>query len=106
MACAYSLDIKVPFLNYMSIIAEKAGAVHVRVGGNTQETAFVVDSLPDGGIIEKNKEDASNPVRTKSYSRDLEKTSSTRTDLLPDVHAHSCAHSRPAIHASKHLLAR
>ena len=63
MACAYSLDIKVPFLNYMSIIAEKAGAVHVRVGGNTQETAFVVPSLADGKMIEKDKEDASNPVR-------------------------------------------
>ena len=53
----------VPFLNFMSIIAERAGAVHVRVGGNTQETAFMVDSLADGRIMEKNKEDASNPVR-------------------------------------------
>ena len=96
MACAYSLDIKVPFLNYMSIIAEKAGAVHVRVGGNTQETAFVVDSLPDGGIIEKNKEDASNPVRTISHSRDSEKTSSTRTDpLLPTRHPRPFSHSLP-----------
>ena len=50
-------------MNYMSIIAEKAGAVNVRVGGNTQETAFVVDSLADGKMIEKDKEDASNPVR-------------------------------------------
>ncbi|TFK83593.1 glycoside hydrolase family 79 protein [Polyporus arcularius HHB13444] len=57
-------DLKVPFLNYMSIIAEKAGSVHVRVGGNTQETAFVVPSLDDGKIIEKNKEDASNPTST------------------------------------------
>ena len=46
----------------MSIIAEKAGAVNVRVGGNTQETAFVVGSLADGKMIEKDKEDASNPV--------------------------------------------
>ena len=61
-ACAYSLDIKVPFLNYMSIIAEKAGAVHVRVGGNTQDTAYMVDELPDGRFLEKNQEDASNPV--------------------------------------------
>ena len=53
-----------PFLNYMSIIAEKAGAVHVRVGGNTQETAFVVHSLADGKMIEKDKEDATNPVRS------------------------------------------
>ncbi|PIL25782.1 hypothetical protein GSI_11532 [Ganoderma sinense ZZ0214-1] len=48
----------------MSIIAEKAGAVNVRVGGNTQETAFVVNSLADGKMIEKDKEDASNPTST------------------------------------------
>lgn len=47
----------------MSIIASVAGEVHVRVGGNTQETAYMVDSLPDGKFLEKNKEDASNPVR-------------------------------------------
>ena len=52
----------VPFLNFMSIVAERAGAVHVRVGGNTQDTAYVVDSLPDGKFLEKNKEDSSNPV--------------------------------------------
>ncbi len=53
----------VPFLNLMSLIAQKAGAVHVRVGGNTQETAFLVDSFPDGGILEKDNGDKSNPVR-------------------------------------------
>ena len=52
----------VPFLNFMSIIAERAGGVHIRVGGNTQETAYMVDSLPDGKILEKDKEDATNPV--------------------------------------------
>ncbi|KAI0742962.1 hypothetical protein C8Q80DRAFT_945246 [Daedaleopsis nitida] len=48
----------------MSILADIAGSVHIRVGGNTQETAFVVDSLPDGAMIEKDKEDASNPTST------------------------------------------
>ena len=52
----------VPFLNFMSIIADKAGEVHVRVGGNTQDTAYMVDELPDGRFLEKNQEDASNPV--------------------------------------------
>ncbi len=49
----------------MSIIAEKAGEVHVRVGGNTQDTAYMVDSLPDGKFLDKNREDASNPVRSE-----------------------------------------
>ena len=47
----------------MAIMAERGGEVHIRVGGNTQETAVVVDSLPDGGIMEKDKENSSNPVR-------------------------------------------
>lgn len=47
----------------MSILAEKAGEVHVRVGGNTQEYAYFVDELPEGKFLLKNKEDARNPVR-------------------------------------------
>lgn len=58
-----SSALHVPFLNFMSILAEKAGEVHVRVGGNTQDYAYVVDSLPGGKFLEKNKEDTQNPVR-------------------------------------------
>lgn len=47
----------------MSIINERAGGVHIRVGGNTQETAVFVESLADGAMIEKDKGDATNPVR-------------------------------------------
>ncbi|KAH9850912.1 hypothetical protein C2E23DRAFT_734171 [Lenzites betulinus] len=54
----------VPFLNLMSLIVQRVGAVHVRVGGNTQDTAYMVDSFPDGRILEKDKEDASNPTYT------------------------------------------
>ncbi|KAI0772366.1 glycoside hydrolase family 79 protein [Trametes elegans] len=54
----------VPFLNLMNIVAQRAGAVHIRVGGNTQETAYIVDHLDDGKMMEKNKEDASNPTST------------------------------------------
>ncbi|KAI0631504.1 hypothetical protein C8Q77DRAFT_1159286 [Trametes polyzona] len=63
----------VPFLNLMALMVERAGAVHVRVGGNTQETAFMVDSFPDGRIMEKNKEDASNPTSTPvlAFTADL-----------------------------------
>ncbi|OJT10820.1 Beta-glucuronidase [Trametes pubescens] len=63
----------VPFLNLMALVVERAGAVHVRVGGNTQETASMVDSFPDGRILEKDKEDASNPTSTPvlDYTIDL-----------------------------------
>ncbi|PSR77479.1 hypothetical protein PHLCEN_2v7910 [Hermanssonia centrifuga] len=48
----------------MSIMRDRAGRVNIRVGGNTQETAVLVDSLPDGAMIEKDKADTSNPTQT------------------------------------------
>lgn len=47
----------------MSLIVERAGAVHIRVGGNTQEDAFIVNELSDGRILEKGPEDPNVPVR-------------------------------------------
>ena len=52
----------------MSLVAERAGRVHVRVGGNTQETARMVMSLPSGKAIEKQKVDTNNPVRPRLVS--------------------------------------
>ncbi|OSD00696.1 hypothetical protein PYCCODRAFT_1437022 [Trametes coccinea BRFM310] len=51
--------IQVPFLNLLATVAERAGAVRIRVGGNTQETATLVDSLPDNAMIVKDS-----PVQT------------------------------------------
>lgn len=50
------------FLNLMSLIVERAGRVHVRIGGNTQERARMVPSLGDGKAIEKEQVDSNNPV--------------------------------------------
>ena len=46
----------------MSNIAARAGKVQVRVGGNTQDFATLVESTPDGRILEKYVEDSKNPV--------------------------------------------
>jgi hypothetical protein len=54
--------LQVPLLNLMANIAERAGAVHVRIGGNTQEYAYFVDSLPDARAISKEKANTNNPV--------------------------------------------
>ena len=51
-----SSTLNVQFLNLMSIMVAKAGAVHVRVGGNSQEEAFLVDHIDDGHIIEKDND--------------------------------------------------
>ncbi|KAI0633084.1 glycoside hydrolase family 79 protein [Trametes polyzona] len=53
-----------PFLNLMSLVAERAGRVHVRVGGNTQDFARMVPSLEDGKAIEKQKVNTNNPTQT------------------------------------------
>lgn len=46
----------------MANLAQRAGGVQIRVGGNTQETATLVPSTPDGRILEKNLTGVSNPV--------------------------------------------
>ncbi len=55
----------------MALVTDRAGRVHLRVGGNTQETAVLVDSLPDGLAIEKDKADSSNPVCNHHYLCDV-----------------------------------
>ncbi|KAH7925637.1 glycoside hydrolase family 79 protein [Leucogyrophana mollusca] len=49
----FSVISQVPFLNLMANIRERAGEIHIRVGGNTQETATLVDTLPDDAMITK-----------------------------------------------------
>ncbi|KIJ62902.1 glycoside hydrolase family 79 protein [Hydnomerulius pinastri MD-312] len=56
--------LQVPFLNLMSNIRERAGEVRIRVGGNTQETATLVDSLPGGVMMAKAAVDTNNPTQT------------------------------------------
>ncbi|KAG6848314.1 hypothetical protein H0H93_001259, partial [Arthromyces matolae] len=65
--------LQVPFLNLMSTLTQRSGRVNIRVGGNTQETAQMVDSTPDGRILEKNISGASNPTQTPPliYTPDL-----------------------------------
>jgi hypothetical protein len=45
--------LQVPLLNLLANIQERAGGVVIRIGGNTQEFAALVDSLPDGHTFNK-----------------------------------------------------
>ena len=47
----------------MANIQQRAGAVTIRVGGNSQETAVLVSQIPNGHILEKDLSSVSNPVR-------------------------------------------
>ncbi|GLB44465.1 putative glycosyl hydrolase family 79 C-terminal beta domain [Lyophyllum shimeji] len=59
-----STHIQVPFLNLMANLQQRSGRINIRVGGNTQEAAVLVDSTPDGRILEKDIAGASNPTQT------------------------------------------
>jgi hypothetical protein len=48
-----SLQINVPFLNLMANLVRRSGRVNIRVGGNTQETATMVQNTTDGKLLEK-----------------------------------------------------
>ena len=53
----------------MANIQQRSGGVVVRVGGNTQETASLVESTPDGRILEKDLKGITNPVRLIFFFR-------------------------------------
>jgi hypothetical protein len=49
----------------MAAFKQRGGSPRIRVGGNTQETAWMVDSIPGGKILMKSKGNSSNPVSSK-----------------------------------------
>jgi hypothetical protein len=46
-----STNINVPFLNLLANLVQRGGNVNVRVGGNTQEQAELVDFIPNGMYV-------------------------------------------------------
>ncbi|KAF9806697.1 hypothetical protein IEO21_08591 [Rhodonia placenta] len=71
--CELSSLLQVPFLNLMALLSERAGRVNIRVGGNTQETATLVQSLPDMKMVEKQEMAGNNPTETPAllYTPDI-----------------------------------
>lgn len=64
----FSTFVQVTFLNLMALLKQRGGVAHIRVGGNTQETATIVDSIPGGKVLTKANGNTSNPV---SYRQSL-----------------------------------
>ena len=77
----------VPFLNLMSTLASRGGEVHVRVGGNTQDYAVLVDTLPqaNGSDVVKLPVYNSNTTSTPTllYTNDLLYTLNNVSNLVP-----------------------
>ncbi|KZV69145.1 glycoside hydrolase family 79 protein [Peniophora sp. CONT] len=72
--------LNVPFLNLMSNIVARAGSVVIRVGGNTQENAVLVNELPNGTIIRKDTSVKGTP--TIDYTSDLMQMMANVSQLL------------------------
>jgi hypothetical protein len=70
--CNSSL-LQVPFLNLMATLVERVGWVQVRVGGNSQDSAELVSSLPNGTILAKDLTNTTGVTRTPplEYTTDL-----------------------------------
>jgi hypothetical protein len=68
-----STSLQVAFLNLMANLVERAGWVQVRVGGNSQESAELVSSLPNGTMLAKDTNNTSGPTSTPplEYTLDL-----------------------------------
>ncbi|EUC64409.1 glycoside hydrolase family 79 protein [Rhizoctonia solani AG-3 Rhs1AP] len=71
-----STHLQVPFLNYMANLRARGGAVSIRVGGNSQDQAYLVssDSIPNYGVVSKQKQaGATTPTETPDvvFSSDL-----------------------------------
>nr|GAT58634.1 predicted protein [Mycena chlorophos] len=54
--------LQVPFLNLMSNLASRGGSVRVRIGGDTQETATLVESLPGDRMLMKGEPTSAGPL--------------------------------------------
>ena len=104
-----STRLQVPFLNLMGLLAERAGSVHVRVGGNTQESAALVASLPNSKILEKQAVNVNDPVRRQIDDRDLfvmVLISGTLDQMTIDANPILALHSGPYLPPFKHIFAR
>jgi len=69
----------------MSTLAARGGEVHVRIGGNTQDYATLVDYLDQGRVIDKLSEDTGNPTDTPPllYTRGLFYMMSNISNFVP-----------------------
>ncbi|KAJ7635000.1 glycoside hydrolase family 79 protein [Roridomyces roridus] len=65
--------IQVPLLNLFSNIVQRAGSINIRIGGNTQDYAYYVPTLPEDRAISKEKAASKNPTETPAviYTMDL-----------------------------------
>ena len=86
----------------MANLQERAGSIHIRVGGNTQETASLVDEIPNYRDIMKDYSKTTNPTATPPlvYNRDILYMMANISDFVnvkwylgPQLSSHTCTRS-------------
>jgi len=77
-----------PTLNLMSQLVSRGGGLHIRMGGNTQDYAYMVDHIPNYFVTAKQGANTSNPTQTPAvlYSIDLFYLAANISALVPGVH--------------------
>jgi hypothetical protein len=88
----------------MALLRERAGEVRIRVGGNTQESAVLVDSLPGGVMMTKQHLATGYVVRTScmipySMTSSFNYRFMNASDRYPD----SSLHRRGFVYYGEHL---
>jgi len=86
------------FLNLMGSLTQRGGRVNIRCGGNTQDYATLVASLPDGKIIEKAQTGNTNPVSSISVPAFVKVLMSSQRE---DRNTNYSFYSRSSLHVSK-----
>jgi hypothetical protein len=78
----------------MANLRDRGGSLHIRVGGNSQETASMVDSLPNGLILHKDTDNTNNPVRRYHVGRCTQKVTQFFFKTIADQNATIGFHGR------------
>ncbi|KAF8949995.1 glycoside hydrolase family 79 protein [Flammula alnicola] len=76
--------LQVPFLNLMANLQERSGGVIIRLGGNTQEFAALVDSIPNGHTFAKTDSGSTQTTKTPAvlYTLDMFYMASNISSML------------------------
>lgn len=87
----------------MAILRERAGEVLIRVGGNTQETAVLVDSLPGGVMMTKERGSTGDVVRAVCMIVIGDIMFNHFFLITSDCNSNTSLHGRSFLHDGEHL---
>ena len=88
----------------MSVLRQRGGEVRIRVGGNTQESAALVDTLPNGAMILKQPSNLNDPVGDILLHFWTFVTVLYLFPSLIDIDTRAQVYGRRHLHAGKYII--